>query len=73
MTEDFQYGLINYETKDLPYPGTNVTKVSFSRVAYCFLNKRENWIPFLSFSPTITGKYLFIFYKSEEDNICFFV
>ena len=48
-------------------------KVSCSRVVYCFLNKGDNWILFLSFSPTITGKYLFIFDKLEGDKIFLFV
>jgi len=35
--------------------------------------KDNEWAHFSLFSPTISGKYLFIFYKLEEDNICLII
>src|ERR1700733_7425159 len=44
-------------------------KVSCSRVVI----KYDKQTHFSLFSPTIFGKYLFIFYKLEEDNICLII
>ena len=44
-------------------------KVSCSRV----VTKYDKQVHFSLFSPTISGKYLFIFYKLEEDNICLII
>jgi len=44
-------------------------KVSCSRVVI----KYDKQTHFSLFSPTISGKYLFIFYKLEEDNICLII
>jgi hypothetical protein len=65
--------LVNCEVKDFP---TQVNEqVSCSRVVVrFFLDKRiSNKLILLSFSPTISGKYLFIFHKLEEDNICLII
>ena len=44
-------------------------KVSYSRV----VTKYDKQAHFSLFSPTISGKYLFIFDKLEEDNICLII
>ena len=47
----------------------SITKSVVFKSGILLLNKGDNWIHFLSFSSTISGRYLFIFDKLEENNI----
>ena len=71
LVEDFQCGLINCLAKGFSQPKYECDKsVVFKSGILLFGTKCDKWIHFLSFSPIISGKYLFIFYNLEEDNIC---
>ena len=56
--------------KWISQPEHKSDEVSCSRVTYCLLKYKKTNV-FSKFSLTITGKYLFIFGKLEENNICF--
>lgn len=59
--------MVNWEANGFPNPDTKMMECHVQERHTAFYKTKTKVIS--HFTPTVTGKYLFIFYKLKEDNV----